>query len=166
MIGIFDVGYSNDSALVGCVSLAEFADAVPSREWVVDVGTVGPYEPGQFWKRELAPLLRGVDSAADLSVCVIDAYVDLGEARTPGLGRLLYERTGIPVIGVAKSRYPDSPREFEIRRGSSTRPLFVSTAGFDQEEAKRCIMRMAGLGRVPTTIRRADRLSRGSVPRM
>jgi deoxyribonuclease V len=112
------------------VSLAEFEDAVPSSEWVVEVGPVGEYRQGQFWRRELAPLLGGIDSADDVSVCVIDAYVDLGGARTPGLGRILHAKTGIPVIGVAKSRYPDSPREYEIQRGSSRRPLYVSTARF------------------------------------
>ncbi|MCP3976025.1 MAG: endonuclease V [bacterium] len=164
VIGVFDVGYSDASARVGCVSLADFEDIVPNREWVVEVGPVGPYQPGQFWRRELTPLLRGIDSATDLSICVIDAYVDLGEARMPGLGRILYETTGIPVIGVAKSRYQDSPREYEIHRGSSRRPLHVSAAGFDQQEAKECIMRMAGTGRVPAMIRRADQLSRGIAP--
>ena len=166
VIGIFDVAYADDAAVVGCLSIAEFADAVPLDEWVVEVCPVGPYVPGQFWMRELDPLLRGVAAAtSDLSVCVIDAYVDLGQEQTPGLGRILSERTGIPVIGVAKSRYPGTPRECEVRRGSSRRPLYVSAAGFDKDEAKGCIKRMAGDGRVPTMIRRADLLSRGSMPR-
>lgn len=166
MIGVFDVGYGEESALVGCLTIAEFEDAVPTSEWVVEVSPVGPYVPGQFWRRELDPLLRGIASAPSaLSVCVIDAYVDLGEDRTPGLGRLLHARTGVPVIGVAKSRYPGTPRDYEIRRGSSDRPLYVSAAGFDLGEAKECVARMAGRGRVPTMIRRADLLSRGSMPR-
>ena len=80
MIGVFDVGYADDAAVVGCVSLAEFEDVFPVDEWLVEVRPVGPYVPGQFWMRELDPLLRGVAAATgDLSVCVIDAYVDLGE---------------------------------------------------------------------------------------
>lgn len=165
MIGIFDVGYSDDgSVLVGCVSLAEFEDAAPRREWAVEAGPASPYQPGQFWKRELGPLLRGVQSAADWSVCVIDAYVDLGETRTPGLGRFLHEATGIPVIGVAKSRYAGTPRAYEIQHGSSRRPLFVSAAGLELDEAKKAIKRMAGPNRVPAMIRRADQLSRGLDP--
>lgn len=165
MIGVFDVGYADDVAVVGCLSIAEFDDAVPVDEWVVQVRPVGPYVPGQFWMRELDPLLRGVGAATgDLSVCVIDAYVDLGEDQTPGLGRILYERTGIPVIGVAKSRYRGTPQECEVRRGLSKRPLYVSAAGFDRDEAKRCVERMAGVGRVPTMIRQADLLTRGSPP--
>jgi deoxyribonuclease V len=166
VIGVFDVGYADDAAVVGCLGIAEFEDAVPVDEWVVEVSPVGPYVPGQFWMRELDPLLCGVGAAPiDLSVCVIDAYVDLGEDQTPGLGRILYERTGIPVIGVAKSRYPGTPAECEVRRGSSMRPLYVSAAGFDPDEAKGCVERMAGGGRVPTMIRRADLLSRGAMPR-
>jgi len=162
LIGVFDVGYGDDSALVGCLSISEFEDCVSTSEWVVEVSPVSPYVPGQFWRRELDPLLRGIAPAtSDWSVCLIDAYVDLGQGRTPGLGRLLHEATGIPVIGVAKSRYPGTPREYEIRRGSSRRPLYVSAAGIDQEEAKESVTRMAGNGRIPTMIRRADLLSRG-----
>ncbi len=164
MIGVLDVGYRDDAAVVGCLAIAEFEDSVPADEWVVDAGPVGPYVPGRFWMRELDPLLRGLAAAtSDLSVCVIDAYVDLGEEQTPGLGRVLHERAGIPVIGVAKSRYRGTPRECEILRGSSGRPLFVTSADFDQGEAKECIQRMAGAGRIPAMIRRADQLSRGSV---
>ena len=161
MIGIFDVGYGDASALVGVVLLDEFEDARAASEYVVEAGPVEPYVPGEFWRRELAPLLRAVHPAiADLSVCVIDAYVDLGRARRPGLGRMLHVSTGLPVIGVAKSFYPDTPREYEVRRGSSRRPLYVSAAGFDLDEAKRCIVRMAGDARVPTMFRRADELSK------
>ena len=166
VIGVFDVGYVDDAAVVGCLTIAEFEDARAVDEWVVEVRPVGPYVPGQFWRRELKPLLRGVAAApGDLSVCVIDAYVDLGEEQTPGVGRMLYEQTGIPVIGVAKSRYPGTPSECEIRRGSSRRPLYVSAAGFDQDDAKRYVEGMAGDGRVPTVIRRADLLSRGRLPK-
>jgi deoxyribonuclease V len=166
VIGILDVGYADDAAVVGCLSIAEFEDAVPVDEWVLEVCPVGPYVPGEFWMRELDPLLRGVAAASsDLSVCLIDAYVDFGEDQTPGLGRFLYERAGIPVIGVAKSRYPGTPQECEVRRGSSMRPLYVSAAGFDRDEAKGCVERMAGDGRVPAMIRRADLPSRGSTPR-
>ena len=63
VIGVFDVGYADDAAVVGCVSLAEFEDVFPVDEWLVEVRPVGPYVPGQFWMRELDPLLRGVAAA-------------------------------------------------------------------------------------------------------
>lgn len=160
MIGIFDVAYHGDVAVVGCVTLVTFADSTPTKEWAVEAGPVGPYVPGQFWLRELAPLRLGISSAGALSVCVIDAYVDLGQHRTPGLGRIVHVETGIPVIGVAKTRYAGTPKEYEVLRGSSNRPLYVSSAGIDPEEAKRSVQQMAGGGRVPTMIRRADLRSR------
>jgi deoxyribonuclease V len=162
MIGIFDVDYVDDLAVVGCVAIEDFADAEPAREWVVQGGPVGPYVPGEFYRRELGPLIRAVRSTGDLSVCVIDAYVDLGEDASPGLGRILFEQTGVPVIGVAKSRYPGTPTELEVLRGASKRPLFVSAAGFDSDRARKCVQRMAGAGRVPAMIRRADQLARTS----
>lgn len=160
MIGVFDVGYVDDLAVVGCVVIEDFADPEPAREWVVQGGPVGPYVPGEFYRRELAPLIRAVRSAGDLSICVIDAYVDLGRGGSPGLGRLLFEQTGVPVIGVAKSRYPGTPTEFEVLRGASNRPLFVSAAGFDSDRARVHVRGMAGAGRVPAMIRHADRLAR------
>lgn len=160
MIGVFDVDYADEISVVGCVVIEDFADAEPAREWVVQGGPVGPYVPGEFYRRELGPLIRAVNSAGDLSVCVIDAYVDLGKDATPGLGRILYEQTGVPVIGVAKSRYPGTPTELEVLRGASRRPLFVSAAGLDPEYARGCVQRMAGPGRVPAMMRRADRLAR------
>lgn len=165
MIGVFDVGYVDDFAVVGCVAIENFADAEPAREWVVPGGPVGPYVPGEFYRRELEPLVRAVRSAGDLSVCVIDAYVDLGEDAVPGLGRILFEQTGVPVIGVAKSRYPGTPLELEVLRGTSKRPLFVAAAGFDSERARACIGSMAGVGRIPAVIRRADRLTRTAYSR-
>lgn len=161
MIACFDVGYADNTAQVGCLSIAAFEDTDPTNEWVVTVSPVDPYVPGKFWRRELDPLLCGIESApGEISVCVIDAYVDLGEEQEPGLGRFLYERTGIPVIGVAKSRYPGTPVAQELLRRSSSRPLYVSVAGFDQAEAMTNISMMSGDGRVPTMIRRADALSR------
>jgi deoxyribonuclease V len=163
VIGCFDVAYGGSSAVVGCLTLNSFTDAVPSAEWAVDVASVAPYVPGEFWRRELAPLLAGIAAAPyELSVCVLDAYVDLGSDRKPGLGRLLFEQFGVPVIGVAKTRFFDTPAEYEVLRGSSRRPLFVSTAGFDLDEAKESVGRMAGVGRVPTMLRRVDLLSRSA----
>jgi deoxyribonuclease V len=166
VIGFFDVGYAEESALVGCLTADDFADCSPLNEWVIEVSPIGPYIPGEFWRRELAPLLRGIAaSPSSLSVLLIDAYVDLGHDQTPGLGRRLYEVTGIPVIGVAKSRYFGTPIECEVFRGASNRALLVSVAGFDLTVAKQAVARMAGSGRVPALIRRADQLSRGSAPR-
>jgi deoxyribonuclease V len=165
LIVIVDVAYSNDRARVGCVAISAFADAVPRAEWVVEVPGTGAYVPGEFWRRELAPVLAGIASApVPVTLCVIDAYVDLGRQQTPGLGRHLFDATGVPALGVAKSRYPGTPTECEVLRGSSRRPLFVSAAGIDPASARQAVRDMAGVGRIPTVLRRADLLSRGAHP--
>lgn len=160
MIAIFDVGSVGESALVGCVAIENFSDTEPLSEWIVEGGSVGPYVPGEFYRRELRPLIRAVRSAPDLSVCVIDAYVDLGEDAAPGPGRILFEQTGVPVVGVAKSRYLGTPTEFEVLRGESQRPLFVSAAGLNNDRAREYVRAMAGMGRIRSMIRRAHQLSK------
>ena len=163
MIAFFDVGYGVHGARVGCLTATDFGELYPSAEWVVDVSTVAAYVPGEFWRRELDPLLRGFAQApGTLEACVIDAYVDLGADRSPGLGRILHQMVGVPVIGVAKSRFHGTPLEFEVHRRSSSRPLFVSAAGLSLSVAKQAVQDMAGSGRIPKLVRRADQLSRGA----
>ncbi|MEM9204012.1 MAG: endonuclease V [Actinomycetota bacterium] len=163
MIGVFDVGYSGDRATVGCVTLEAFGESEPLRQWVVSTECSEEYTPGAFYRRELQPLLVALQSSPELSVCVVDAFVDLGEDRTPGLGRILFEQTGVPVIGVAKSRYPGTPPDLEVLRGASRCPLFVSAAGLDDELARDSVRAMAGAGRIPSMLRLADRLARQGV---
>jgi deoxyribonuclease V len=64
-----------------------------------------------------------------------------------------------PVVGVAKSRF-DGARAVEVYRGGSIRPLYVSAAGLDPEEAAEKIRSMHGRHRVPTLLKRVDRLAR------
>jgi deoxyribonuclease V len=65
------------------------------------------------------------------------------------------------IIGVAKSRFKDTPAETEIFRGGSKRALYVTTVGISETEAKGCIMRMHGEHRIPTLLKRVDQLSKG-----
>jgi deoxyribonuclease V len=48
-----------------------------------------------------------------------------------------------------------------IRRGRSTKPLFVSAVGWELENAAAAIAGMHGPYRIPTLLRLADRLARG-----
>ena len=69
----------------------------------------------------------------------------------------------VPVVGVAKTRFVDTPAEAELIRGTSARPLFVTAAGLSQDEAKRCIARMHGAHRIPTLLKQVDALCRAGV---
>ena len=48
------------------------------------------------------------------------------------------------------------------QRGSSRRPLYVSAAGMELQEAKRHIAQMHGKFRMPALLKRADQLSRAA----
>jgi deoxyribonuclease V len=68
----------------------------------------------------------------------------------------------VTIIGVAKNRYRDSAHAFELLRGESKRPLFITAIGIDYEGAALHVASMAGDSRIPTLLHAVDRLSRGA----
>lgn len=117
-----------------------------------------PYEPGSFYKRELPCLLLLIQQVPSVDVLIIDGYVDLQDRK--GLGRYLYEATGTPVVGVAKTVFHGHSGVVEVLRGESARPLFVSAAGVDLNQAASGVRAMSGPFRIPTLLKRVDALSR------
>ena len=93
---------------------------------------------------------------------MIDGYVWLGQESYPGLGAYLYEALGrtSAVIGVAKTRFKEGPVVRGIRRGASVRPLYVTAAGKDSSEAAERVVQMHGKYRIPTLLKKVDRLCR------
>ena len=79
-----------------------------------------------------------------------------------GLGAHL--QTSLPyataVIGVAKNPLAVADRFVAITRGRSVKPLFVSAIGCGLTEATAAIAAMHGPFRIPTLLRKADRLAR------
>ena len=165
MIIAIDVYYQDKKAIVAGV-LFHFWDAPKAANEIVieiELDRVGEYEPGQFYKRELPCLLALLETLETLpETIVIDGYVCLGGEANPGLGQRLYdalEGRSI-VIGVAKTRFQDTPTTTEVYRGQSRNPLYVTAIGVDTPEAKRFIMEMQGENRIPTLLKRVDRLTR------
>ena len=120
----------------------------------------GAQIPGAFFRRELPCLLAVIAKIeTPLDALVVDGYVQLNDKE--GLGQHLYERLSrrVPVIGVAKTRFQGASGA-EVLRGSSRSPLYVTAVGIDRGEAATCIMRMHGSHRIPTLLKRADRLAR------
>ena len=135
-------------------------DAAPAAERVIDTEVAAAYVPGEFYRRELPPvleILRGVDG---LATVVIDAHVWLGPDR-PGLGARLHEALGgaVAVVGVAKNAFAGAPSLPVVR--NAARPLYVSAIGLDPHDAAIHVAAMHGPYRIPTLIRRADQLARG-----
>jgi deoxyribonuclease V len=165
MLACVDVDYRSDRSVAACVLFRQWADDVAAGELVHFIDGVEPYQPGQFYKREL-PCLLGVlrQVAEPLTAVVVDGYVWLQDDSTPGLGGHLYHALGetVPVIGVAKTRFASAGAAREVLRGGSQRPLFVTAVGLDVGDAARCVESMHGAFRVPTLLRRVDQLCRSS----
>jgi deoxyribonuclease V len=51
-----------------------------------------------------------------------------------------------------------------VLRGSSARPLFITSAGLPAADAADLVRRMAGRYRLPDALRRADTLARAGPP--
>jgi len=162
-IAVLDVDYRDDHALAACVLLADWADATPTDERTARIESVAPYEPGQFYKRELPCLLAVLEPVrASLTVAIVDGYVWLGDETKPGLGAHLSAALGgtVPVIGVAKTRFRDAAPVAEVLRGGSANPLFVSAVDMDLATAAERVRTMHGPYRQPTALKRVDQLCR------
>jgi deoxyribonuclease V len=94
-----------------------------------------PYRPGEFYLRELPPLRAVPDDLSGLGLLVVDGYADLNPSGRPGLGARAHAESGIPVIGVAKSRFRTATHAVLVVRRSSVRPLFVTAAGMPSADA-------------------------------
>lgn len=165
MIAATDVHYRGDHAHAVCVLFERWTDDAPIATRTHDSHPVAEYESGAFYKRELPCLLGLLDADLRdaLSCVVIDGFVVLDDRGRPGLGAYLYDalERRIPVVGVAKTGFRDNRLLVrEVRRGGSQRPLFVTSAGMDVDSAARHVQVMHGPHRIPSLLKRLDRLTR------
>lgn len=162
MIAALDVQYedAHSSATAAAVVFEHWDDAATAAEYVTSVQNVEPYVPGEFFRRELPCLLAVINKIQEpIHLIIVDGYVHLNDK--PVLGQHLFEHLSrrTPVIGVAKTRFHDA-KAIEVLRGSSHSPLWITAAGIDPEEAAGFIRKMHGAHRIPTLLKRADRLAR------
>jgi deoxyribonuclease V len=166
MIAAADVAYQSCGAVAACVLFEHWPDDAPAFETTCEVQDVAPYEPGQFFRRELPCLLAVLRKLEHPPrIIVIDGYVWLADESEPGLGGHLYmelERR-VAVIGVAKTRFRRAGAAMEITRGAGSTPLYITAAGMPLAEAASHIESMHGSFRIPTLLRRVDQLCRGRV---
>jgi deoxyribonuclease V len=164
VIAALDVHYDDASlkAVGAAVVFDHWDAAVAAAEYTTVVENVEPYVPGEFFRRELPCLLAVLAEVGEsLDAVVVDGYVRLGAK--PGLGKHLFERLWqtVAVIGVAKTRFHEAGA-VEVFRGRSKSPLFVTAAGMEPGDAAERIRRMHGGHRIPTLLKRVDRLARES----
>lgn len=167
MILATDVQYTENSAVAAAILFRDWEKNEVDADITKRIEHIESYEPGAFYKRELPcilSLLKDVDATIDL--IVIDGYVTLGRDHLPGLGAYLYHQLDAttPVIGVAKSKFVDTPQACEVLRGKSQKPLFVTAAGLPMKVAKQRIKHMHGNHRIPSLLKRVDQLCRGFDP--
>jgi deoxyribonuclease V len=164
MIACTDVHYGETQAVAACILFRDWPDEHPFLELTERLEKSAPYEPGRFYRRELPALLPVIKSLPERpELILVDGYVWLGDESCPGLGAYLFDTLGgtVPVIGVAKTLFKDGPAVRAVRRGASIRPLYVTAAGIDVNEAGELIVRMHGNFRMPTLLKKVDRLCRG-----
>jgi deoxyribonuclease V len=160
MICCVDADYQVAGVTTACVGFGAWTDAIAQIELVVrSIGPAAAYQPGAFYERELPYLLAALERMPALDVILVDAYVWLGPDH-PGLGWHLHDRRGVPVIGIAKTRFAGA-QAVEVVRGEGARPLFVTAVGIDPAVAADHVRAMHGEFRIPTLIRLADGLARG-----
>jgi deoxyribonuclease V len=159
-----DVRYEKDRAVAACVVFDTWQDGEPARLVRTEVPAAARYRAGAFFEREL-PCLLSVLREADhrFEAIVIDGYVHLRPEVGKGLGASLCDTLAYSteIIGVAKKPLAVADRFVEVRRGRSTKPLFVSAIGCPVERAAEHVSRMHGAYRIPTLLRLADRHARG-----
>ena len=163
MIAAFDVYYLPSGCSAAALVFSNYEDAKPTAEFSHYLSNVEEYVSGAFFKRELPCILSLLEKFETMpDEMIVDAYVMLGDK--PGLGQHLFEHFEgkIPVIGVAKSKF-EGAAAVEICRGESKKPLYVTVAGMNIQKAVERIKTMHGTHRIPTLLKRVDKLARDRV---
>jgi len=161
---VLDVQYNgNENARVACIGFKNWEDEKPSYVKTHLIEKIMPYVSGKFFERELPCLMEALKELDDIELVVVDGYVWLDEPSHKGLGLYLYEalEKRVPIIGVAKAKFGNTPTACELLRGESSKPLYITTVDFDLEEAKRAVASMHGKYRFPTLLKEVDSLARG-----
>lgn len=126
------------------------------------VNDVADYVSGEFYKRELPCIQALINEHRLTPDCIaIDGFVHIDGGK-PGLGKHLFDslQGKVPVIGIAKNPRGVVDSNYEVFRGRSVKPLFVTCEGMELDLAKNIVKHMKGGFRMPDYIRHVDALSR------
>ncbi len=158
-----DVHYRNGSAAAALVEFQNFSSCSILRSLFRETEISAPYIPGKFYLRELPCILNILEySHRKYQIIVIDGYVFLKAPVCYGLGRHLARVLGYEtiIIGVAKNYFKMAERFVTVKRGKSSRPLYVSAFNMETEAAGLMIKEMHGDNRIPYILKLTDQLSR------
>lgn len=160
MILAVDVYYKESSAKAVGILFNPGDETIKYLE-VAYINTVEAYVPGEFYKRELPCILKIIEQTnlTEIEVIIIDGYVYVDNNKTFGLGAFLWKtlEEKIPVIGVAKTSFLKNKETINmLYRGESKNPLYISSIGYDLNEATDLIKEMKGNYRVPNILKLLD----------
>ena len=161
---VLDVQYNgNENAMVACLGFENWEDEKATYVKTHLIENIMPYVSGKFFERELPCLMEALKGLDDIELVVVDGYVWLDEPTHKGLGLYLYEalEQKVPIVGVAKAKFGNTPKMCELLRGESLKPLYITSVDFDLEEAKEAVASMHGKYRFPTLLKEVDSLARG-----
>jgi deoxyribonuclease V len=167
MKAALDVHYHGERATAACVLFEDWRDSRPSACFGVDLCGAAPYRAGRFFERELPGLMAVLArTGVRFETIVIDGYVHLKAEVGQGLGARLAAALDYKpvVVGVAKSPLKVAAHFVAIRRGSSHKPLYISSIGISRNQAARQIAEMHGAFRIPTLLKWVDRQARSAPP--
>ncbi|RQP23048.1 endonuclease V [Piscinibacter terrae] len=162
MFACLDVQYTDTHAHAAGLVFWDWGSAQVQARFTSATAAVQDYQPGEFYKRELGPLMSIVDQLPpDIHTLVIDGYCLLSEDGRPGLGAHLHAavRQRCAIVGVAKTAFLSAP-SIEVLRGDSARPLYVTALGMPVSEAAQGVASMHGPYRIPTLLKAVDTLAR------
>jgi deoxyribonuclease V len=163
VIVALDVDYRESEVVAAAVGFTAWTDVHAAIEvTVTSDAPPAPYEPGRFFRRELPHLHAVLALIAPVPTTIlVDGYVWLGADK--GLGAHLHDALAgaVPVIGVAKTQFAGATA-IEVIRGASARPLYVTAVGIEAIAAADHVRGMHGEHRIPTLLRRVDKLARGT----
>jgi len=163
---VMDFHIQGDAARVAAVAFDDWTASEGTKNYVLQIDQVQKPAKGELDLRALPWLVNLLDlNRLQPELIVLDGLVHLDVQETPGLGRRLHDTLAgrIPVIGVSRSGFKDTPGQFEVYREEEAPPLVITCAGVDLGAAKARIRMMHGRKRVPTLLKLAARIAKGSV---
>lgn len=161
---VVDVHYTDNNALCAGLLFEQWDSPIIAQKLLTYTDHVAAYEPGKFYKRELPCIINLLQEHKIIpELIIIDGYVFLDGDSKAGLGKYLYNylKGETVIIGVAKKAFNTISSDYEIQRGNSTKPLYITAVDLRLERAKEAIVMMHGAYRIPTLLRQVDQLCRG-----
>lgn len=165
MILALDTYYFEDEAKTVGLEFTNWTDKIETTIYTETLKNVEEYTSGEFYKRELPCILSLIKryNLKGYEVIIVDGYVYLDDDGKFGLGGYLYESLNqeIPIIGVAKRNFfTINKNKKRLLRGESNKPLFITSIDIDLNDATERIRIMDGAFRIPTLLKKLDRLTR------